>query len=173
MMKMINKSSSSMSSISSSSSTLKQHQLLLSLLAIIVFNVSVVFVDAQDAQQQQKQQQRQQQQSTDVLTFHNSAPVNPPTSNLPKPTDLVYCLICPNGNKPTGTDSISGFQCQDLDELGRARTFTFSQCTELQLRAIQPDDKCGCGFQTPNPTPCKLIVVVVSLFAVFVCCVFS
>eukprot|EP00529_Nitzschia_sp_RCC80_P009946 CAMPEP_0113482372 /NCGR_PEP_ID=MMETSP0014_2-20120614/22884_1 /TAXON_ID=2857 /ORGANISM="Nitzschia sp." /LENGTH=761 /DNA_ID=CAMNT_0000375885 /DNA_START=1021 /DNA_END=3312 /DNA_ORIENTATION=+ /assembly_acc=CAM_ASM_000159 len=80
------------------------------------------------------------------------------SSGLPSPSDKVYCLICPNGQRPTSTDSIAGFQCQDLDELGRLRYFSFTECTDLQLRAIQPDDKCGCNTNnnshvtSPQPT---------------------
>jgi hypothetical protein len=62
-----------------------------------------------------------------------------------------YCLICPEGNKPSGTGSIIGFQCQELDELGRNSLLTFRQCTDAQIRANQPDDVCGCVI----PTICK------------------
>ena len=49
-----------------------------------------------------------------------------------------------------GTGSISGFLCQDLDMMGRERMFDQERCVELQTRAAQEDDPCGCHPSTPS-----------------------
>jgi hypothetical protein len=65
-------------------------------------------------------------------------------------TNNPYCLICPNGNFPTGTGQVGGRQCQEAEELGRARQLDFDTCSLLQTLALTPSDPCGCG---PLPTP--------------------
>ena len=70
----------------------------------------------------------------------------------PQPTDEpgVFCLICKGGDMSMGTGSISGFLCQDLDMMGRERMFDQERCVELQTRAAQDDDPCGCHPSTPS-----------------------
>lgn len=71
----------------------------------------------------------------------------------PQPTEeKVFCLICKTGTMTMGTGSISGSLCQDLDMMGRESMFTQERCVELQTRAAQPDDPCGC-HPTPGTSP--------------------
>lgn len=74
------------------------------------------------------------------------APATVPATPAPTPAPVtVFCLLCPDGNPSTGTGSIGGNQCQDVDMMGRSRMLTEAQCLAAQIRAAQSDDPCGCG----------------------------
>eukprot|EP00529_Nitzschia_sp_RCC80_P007303 CAMPEP_0113473290 /NCGR_PEP_ID=MMETSP0014_2-20120614/17969_1 /TAXON_ID=2857 /ORGANISM="Nitzschia sp." /LENGTH=1292 /DNA_ID=CAMNT_0000366055 /DNA_START=1236 /DNA_END=5114 /DNA_ORIENTATION=+ /assembly_acc=CAM_ASM_000159 len=87
------------------------------------------------------------------------APVKAPTTLAPsEQPDLVYCLICPNGNPASGTGSIGGLQCQDVDMMGRESMLTEDECIAAQIRAAGSDDPCGCIDPTPAPISNRISV---------------
>mmetsp|Transcript_44881 Transcript_44881/g.108924 ORF Transcript_44881/g.108924 Transcript_44881/m.108924 type:complete len:867 (+) Transcript_44881:369-2969(+) len=89
-----------------------------------------------------------------MTTTSNPSFVSALNFPTPQPTEQegVFCLICKGGDMSMGTGSISGFLCQDLDMMGRERMFTQERCVELQTRAAQDDDPCGCHPSSPVPT---------------------
>jgi hypothetical protein len=80
-----------------------------------------------------------------------TAPVMMPVTQAPSQgPELVFCLICPNGNRATGTGSIGGLQCQDVDMMGREMMLTEDECIAAQIRSAGSDDPCGCASPTPG-----------------------
>ena len=79
-----------------------------------------------------------------------NAPVPAPVTPAPTAFEGVYCLICPNGNRATGTNFLGTLQCQDADKMGREKKFDESQCLAAQTRAAQDDDVCGCIPPSPG-----------------------
>mmetsp|Transcript_8162 Transcript_8162/g.20530 ORF Transcript_8162/g.20530 Transcript_8162/m.20530 type:complete len:778 (+) Transcript_8162:371-2704(+) len=86
-----------------------------------------------------------------------AVPVAAPVTPAPTAFEGVYCLICPNGNRATGTNFLGTVQCQDADKMGRDRMFDESQCLAAQTRAAQDDDVCGCIPPSPAPTPAPVV----------------
>lgn len=84
------------------------------------------------------------------------APVTPAPS---PPPETVFCLICPNGNAATGTGSIGGLQCQDVDMMGRAEELTEDECIGAQIAAAASLDPCGCNPPSSGKSMCSILYV--------------
>lgn len=79
------------------------------------------------------------------------APALAPTTVAPTSgPEIVFCLICPNGNEAMGVGFIGSMSCQQVDMMGRRSELTQDQCLAAQIRAAQLDDVCGCFPDTPG-----------------------
>mmetsp|Transcript_26831 Transcript_26831/g.63993 ORF Transcript_26831/g.63993 Transcript_26831/m.63993 type:complete len:666 (+) Transcript_26831:376-2373(+) len=59
--------------------------------------------------------------------------------------ETVFCTVCFNGQPASGSGSIGGTLCQDLDVQGRADAFTNEECLIIQTAAaVAEDDNCEC-----------------------------
>ena len=59
--------------------------------------------------------------------------------------ETVFCTVCFNGQPASGSGSIGGTLCQDLDTQGRADAFTSEECLIIQTAAATAeDDNCEC-----------------------------
>lgn len=59
--------------------------------------------------------------------------------------ETVFCTVCFNGSPASGSGSIGGALCQELDSQGRADSFTAEECLIIQTAAaVAEDDNCEC-----------------------------
>jgi hypothetical protein len=72
----------------------------------------------------------------------------PAPNATPQPTAApvtVFCTVCFNGMPASGSGSIGGALCQELDAMGRNDEFTSEECLIIQTAAaVAEDDNCEC-----------------------------